>query len=183
MISRDQKRFLSGRMLHVTVSSLFLSLPSKTRFFAIRHVWYVRCSTYNDSTQLITIETNAEAGSSKAAIASQLASLAARSHQNPTIPNAAAAPPAKLAKNKRLPATMITPAGQIEASKKKGKQESSKKKKRTEKGKERALELSQKLESKVRDREDKKVSAWDLLDGRRRASFGFVIRGSGASYW
>ncbi|WVR06335.1 hypothetical protein IAU60_003366 [Kwoniella sp. DSM 27419] len=68
--------------------------------------------------------------------------------------------PAKLAKNSRLPATMITPSGSIQPSQKskanRG-QVSKKKKQRTEKGKERAVELSEKLESKVREREEKKA--------------------------
>ena len=66
--------------------------------------------------------------------------------------------PAKLAKNKRLPATMITPQGQVAPSKKSGKAAPSKKKKRRiEEGKEKALERSGKLEEKVKSREEKRV--------------------------
>ncbi|WWD18458.1 hypothetical protein CI109_102910 [Kwoniella shandongensis] len=68
--------------------------------------------------------------------------------------------PAKIAKNTRLPATMITPSGSVQASLKnkahKG-QISKKKKARIEKGKERAVELSGKLETKVKEREEKKA--------------------------
>ncbi|KAK8858565.1 hypothetical protein IAR55_002794 [Kwoniella newhampshirensis] len=68
--------------------------------------------------------------------------------------------PAKLAKNTRLPATMITPSGAVQPSQKhkahKG-QVSKKKKARIEKGKERAVELSGKLETKVKEREEKKA--------------------------
>ncbi|WVF69193.1 hypothetical protein IAT40_003968 [Kwoniella sp. CBS 6097] len=77
-------------------------------------------------------------------------------------PLAVPAQPSKLAKNPRLPATMITPAGQIQASQKvnaksnKG-QISRKKKMKSEKGRERALELSEKLENQVRLREEKKA--------------------------
>ncbi|ODN81681.1 hypothetical protein L202_02078 [Cryptococcus amylolentus CBS 6039] len=73
---------------------------------------------------------------------------------------ASSAQPAKLLKNARLPATMITAAGSIQASQKnkanKG-QVSKKKKARTEKGKDRAVELSSRLEEKVRGREDRKA--------------------------
>ncbi|WVQ96692.1 hypothetical protein IAU59_003798 [Kwoniella sp. CBS 9459] len=77
-------------------------------------------------------------------------------------PLAVPAQPSKLAKNPRLPATMITPAGHIQASQKanaksnKG-QVSRKKKMKSEKGRERALELSEKLENQVRLREEKKA--------------------------
>lgn len=66
----------------------------------------------------------------------------------------------KLARNKRLPVTMITPSGTVEPSKKKGKgaQVSRKKKVRAEKGRERAVEVEGRLEVKVREREDRKVS-------------------------
>ena len=66
---------------------------------------------------------------------------------------------AKLAKNKRLPATMITPSGQVAPSQKKtSKGEiSRKKRKRVEEGKEKAVERSGKLDEKVKSREEKKV--------------------------
>lgn len=71
-------------------------------------------------------------------------------------------PAAKLAKNKRLPATMITPGGHIEQSKKnkKGRAESSKKKKRSEIGKEKALERLERLQTKVGKDEERKVGVW-----------------------
>ncbi len=55
---------------------------------------------------------------------------------------------------------MITPSGTVEPSKKKGKgaQVSRKKKVRAEKGRERAVEVEGRLEVKVREREDRKVS-------------------------
>ncbi|KAK6908186.1 hypothetical protein L486_07566 [Kwoniella mangroviensis CBS 10435] len=68
--------------------------------------------------------------------------------------------PSKIAKNARLPATMINPAGQIQKSQKKhskNKQVSKKQKARNEKGKERAIELSEKLGNKVKEREEKKA--------------------------
>ncbi|KIR29836.1 hypothetical protein I307_01163 [Cryptococcus deuterogattii 99/473] len=68
--------------------------------------------------------------------------------------------PSKLAKNPRLPATMITPSGSIQTSQKnkshKG-QISKKKRAKLEKGREKAAELSGKLEVKVREREDRKA--------------------------
>ncbi|WWC88572.1 uncharacterized protein L201_003484 [Kwoniella dendrophila CBS 6074] len=68
--------------------------------------------------------------------------------------------PAKIAKNSRLPATMVTPSGQIQKSQKKNnknKQISKKQKARSEKGKERAVELSEKLGNRVKEREEKKA--------------------------
>ena len=55
---------------------------------------------------------------------------------------------------------MITPSGTVELSKKKGKaiQASRKKKVRDQKGKEKAIDLEGKLQRKVREREDRKVS-------------------------
>lgn len=65
----------------------------------------------------------------------------------------------KLQKNRRLPATMITPSGGIETSKKKGKQVRGKgKKKASDAAKEKALERMEKLETKVRARDEKQVS-------------------------
>lgn len=64
----------------------------------------------------------------------------------------------KLAKNKRLPATMInSSSGSVDASKKKKKSASRKQNKRLEEGKEKALERSSKLEERVREREERKV--------------------------
>ncbi|WVQ65776.1 uncharacterized protein L199_003954 [Kwoniella botswanensis] len=68
--------------------------------------------------------------------------------------------PSKIAKNARLPATMINPSGQVQKSQKKNsknKQVSKKQKARNEKGKERAIELSEKLGNKVKEREEKKA--------------------------
>ncbi|WWD04873.1 hypothetical protein V865_002944 [Kwoniella europaea PYCC6329] len=69
--------------------------------------------------------------------------------------------PSKIAKNSRLPATMVNPSsGQIQKSQKKNsknKQVSKKQKARNEKGKERAIELSEKLGNKVKEREEKKA--------------------------
>lgn len=73
--------------------------------------------------------------------------------------------PQKIAKNKRLPATMITPAGTIAPSKKsnaKDRQESKKQKARSEKGREKAVELAKRLEEKVKGREERKVSSGRL---------------------
>lgn len=69
-------------------------------------------------------------------------------------------PAAKLAKNKRLPATMITPGGKIEVSKKvgKGRVASKKKKAKSEAAKEKALERMEQLQVKVKATEDRKVS-------------------------
>lgn len=66
----------------------------------------------------------------------------------------------KLQKNRRLPATMITPSGGIETSKKKGgKQVRGKgKRKQSDLAKEKALERMEKLETKVRARDEKQVS-------------------------
>jgi len=92
-------------------------------------------------------------------VKTQLAEIAARketAQQHPGQANTLVAP-AKLAKNKRLPATMITPTGKIETSKKK-KQESSKKKKRSEASKEKALERIERLDAKVQRREERQVS-------------------------
>ena len=74
--------------------------------------------------------------------------------------NGQPAKPSTLAKNKRLPATMITPSGAIEPTKKKGKagQVSRKKKVRAEKGRERAIEVERRTEMRVREREERKVS-------------------------
>ncbi|WWC62591.1 uncharacterized protein I303_105188 [Kwoniella dejecticola CBS 10117] len=68
--------------------------------------------------------------------------------------------PSKIAKNARLPATMINPSGQVAKSQKKhskNKQVSKKQKARSEKGKERAVELSEKLGNRVKEREEKKA--------------------------
>lgn len=68
--------------------------------------------------------------------------------------------PQKIAKNKRLPATMVTSQGTIAPSKKtnaKDKQKSSKQKQRSEKGIEKAVELAKRLEEKVKGREERKV--------------------------
>ncbi|WVW84674.1 hypothetical protein I302_106708 [Kwoniella bestiolae CBS 10118] len=76
--------------------------------------------------------------------------------QDPGIP----VQPSKIAKNSRLPATMVNSGGQIQKSQKKGsknKQISKKQKARNEKGKERAVELSEKLGNKVKEREEKKA--------------------------
>ncbi|KAK4689004.1 hypothetical protein P7C73_g1105, partial [Tremellales sp. Uapishka_1] len=102
-------------------------------------------------------DTNAEAGpSQQAELTSQLASISARPSQ--TANKNASVPASKLAKNKRLPATMITPSGQIESSKKKKDQGKSKKQKqRNEKGRERAVELAEKLGRKAKENEDKKA--------------------------
>ena len=76
--------------------------------------------------------------------------------------------PAKLAKNKRLPATMITPSGTVDTSKKKNQprkangQVSKKQRKRLEMGKEKALERSIKLDEKVKGREVRKVGVWPM---------------------
>jgi hypothetical protein len=92
----------------------------------------------------------------------QLASLAARKETAQAHPGQSntLVQPSKLAKNKRLPATMITPAGKIETSKKMktGKHESSKKKKRSEAGKEKALERMERMDVKVKRGEEKQVS-------------------------
>ncbi|KAI9631992.1 uncharacterized protein MKK02DRAFT_30954 [Dioszegia hungarica] len=78
--------------------------------------------------------------------------------------------PAKIAKNKRLPATMVTPTGSIQPSKKanaKDKQASKKQKARREEGKEKAVELAKRLEEKVKGREERKAkrnrakNAWE----------------------
>jgi hypothetical protein len=54
---------------------------------------------------------------------------------------------------------MITPSGSVEPSKKKGNIAPSKKQKaRADKGRERAVELSGRLEEKVKGREERKVS-------------------------
>lgn len=67
---------------------------------------------------------------------------------------------AKLAKNKRLPATMITPGGKVEVSKKvgKGRGGSKKKKAKDEAAKEKALERMEMLQVKVKQVEERKVS-------------------------
>ena len=74
---------------------------------------------------------------------------------------------------------MITPSGTIEPSKKRGKagQVSRKKKARADKGRERAIEVEGKMEMKVREREERKVSCG--LDSSRFKSrcWGFVSRG------
>ena len=82
--------------------------------------------------------------------------------------------PSKLAKNKKLPATMITSQGSIAPSKRNAPTNtkrkggaggmSKKKRKRNEEGKERAVEREGKLEEKVRSREDRKVSSGGLFD-------------------
>jgi hypothetical protein len=85
-----------------------------------------------------------------------VASKPARRSAKPETP----ARPQKIAKNKRLPATMVTAAGQIAASKKtnaKDKQLSTKQKARSEKGREKAVELAKRLEEKVKGREERKV--------------------------
>ncbi|RSH76599.1 uncharacterized protein EHS24_005484 [Apiotrichum porosum] len=94
------------------------------------------------------------------AMKEQISALAARKATVQTHPGQqnALVPAAKLAKNKRLPATMITPAGKIEVSKKiKSNGDSSKKKKRSEAGKEKALERMERLQVKVQHSEDKKA--------------------------
>nr|XP_019012764.1 uncharacterized protein I206_02259 [Kwoniella pini CBS 10737]OCF51545.1 hypothetical protein I206_02259 [Kwoniella pini CBS 10737] len=68
--------------------------------------------------------------------------------------------PSKIAKNSRLPATMVNPSGEITKSQKKNsknKQISKKQKARSDKGKERAVELSEKLGNRVKEREEKKA--------------------------
>ncbi|WRT67768.1 uncharacterized protein IL334_004741 [Kwoniella shivajii] len=66
--------------------------------------------------------------------------------------------PAKIAKNTRLPATMVTSSGTIQPSSKKSNKQITKKKRiKSEKGKERAVELSEKLGNKVKEREEKKA--------------------------
>nr|ODN99902.1 hypothetical protein L204_02343 [Cryptococcus depauperatus CBS 7855] len=66
--------------------------------------------------------------------------------------------PTKLAKNPRLPATMITSGGQVQPSQKnkKNSQMSKKKRAKLEKGREKAVELSSKLEVKMKEREGRK---------------------------
>lgn len=73
----------------------------------------------------------------------------------------------KLKKNRRLPATMITPSGGIETSKKKGaKQVRGKgKRKSSDQAKEKALERMEKLETKVRARDEKQVRTSVLVGG------------------
>jgi len=67
---------------------------------------------------------------------------------------------------------MITPHGSIETSKKKGKlgQASRKKKVRVEKGRERAVELEGKLEMKLKEREERKVSQLSAFSARKLSS-------------
>ncbi|CAK9781865.1 hypothetical protein CC85DRAFT_329876 [Cutaneotrichosporon oleaginosum] len=71
---------------------------------------------------------------------------------------------AKLAKNKRLPATMITPGGKIEVSKK---SKRGKKKKTSETAKEKALDRIEQMAVKVKQIEDRKAkrqrakTAWE----------------------
>lgn len=104
----------------------------------------------------------------QSAVQAQLISLQARqgaqAAQNATSSSTTALP-AKLAKNKRLPATMITPAGQVDGKKKGGKQVGKKQRKRSEEGKEKAVERSGKLEERVKGREDRKVSLWKHMVG------------------
>lgn len=106
-----------------------------------------------------------QAESAPPEVAAQLSNLQARAqtqHKDATAstPSTSTALPAKLAKNKRLPATMITPAGSVDSKKKGGKRVGKKQRKRTEEGKEKALERSGKLEEKVKGREERKVR-WD----------------------
>ncbi|KAL1407692.1 hypothetical protein Q8F55_007125 [Vanrija albida] len=94
-------------------------------------------------------------------ITQQISELAARKEVAQTHPGQkeTLVPAAKLAKNKRLPATMITPGGHIEQSKKnkKVRGDSSKKKKRSEVGKEKALERLERLQTKVSKDEERKA--------------------------
>ena len=96
----------------------------------------------------------------QSAVQAQLISLQARqagqTAQNATASSSTALP-AKLAKNKRLPATMVTPAGHVDVKKKGGKQVGKKQRKRLEEGKEKAVERSGKTEERVKGREDRKV--------------------------
>jgi len=70
-------------------------------------------------------------------------------------------------KNKRLPATMITPGGQVDSKKKGAKPVGKKQRKRLEEGKEKALERSGKLDEKVKGREERKVSYSELTSTSR----------------
>lgn len=87
-----------------------------------------------------------------------MAELAQRKDTNQSRPGQDTLVPAsKLAKNRRLPATMITPGGKVETSKKKMKAVPKGKRKRSDLSKEKALERMEKTENRVREREEKKV--------------------------
>lgn len=124
--------------------------------------------------------TDLPSAASAAAVKEQISALAARKETTQTHRGQtnALVPAAKLAKNKRLPATMITPAGKIEQSKKAktGRGDSSKKKKRSETGKEKALERMEQLQAKVARSESKQVSGGDEGDVEERGEGGGCAR-------
>lgn len=102
---------------------------------------------------------------SPADVQAQIANVAARKATNQAHRGQESlVPAAKLAKNKRLPATMITPGGKIEASKKvgKGRTASKKKKAKSESAKEKALERMEQHQVKIKASEDRKVSLGEL---------------------
>lgn len=103
-----------------------------------------------------------------------MADLAKRKDTNQSRPGQESLVPAtKLARNRRLPATMITPGGKVETSKKKTKAVTKGKKKRSDASKEKALERMEKIETRVRGREEKKVSTYanfHITDRRRRGT-------------
>ncbi len=83
----------------------------------------------------------------------------------------------KLAKNKRLPATMITPGGKIEVSKKAGGKRGGKKKKASEAAKEKAMDRIEQLNVKVKQIEDRKVSCGGGEMGGRWERLGEEAKG------
>lgn len=116
------------------------------------------------SNQLIRIALSLSMSSNAMASFSTTPAAAGASNTVPAVKNKstpASNPLAtKLAKNKRLPATMInSSSGSVDASKKKKKSASRKQNKRLEEGKEKALERSSKLEERVREREERKVGS------------------------
>lgn len=148
----------------------FASIPSRPTLYCpsiiaqIDTLRYLIDRRVSHSNQLIRIALSLSMSSNAMASFSTTPAAAGASNTVPAVKNKstpASNPLAtKLAKNKRLPATMInSSSGSVDASKKKKKSASRKQNKRLEEGKEKALERSSKLEERVREREERKVGS------------------------